>query len=97
MELPLQHIYICNFSSLGRGFNPCFNGTTSATKLIFSYPQVIHKVSILVLMELPLQLLWRDEYSYSFLSFNPCFNGTTSATITVPIASRVESLFQSLF
>ena len=31
MELPLQHIFPLQLETWKRGFNPCFNGTTSAT------------------------------------------------------------------
>ena len=42
-------------------FNPCFNGTTSATFLCKSFSVNIWVVSILVLMELPLQPILVDE------------------------------------
>ena len=40
-------------------FNPCFNGTTSATLKNLFLKRFWGYVSILVLMELPLQLLYR--------------------------------------
>ena len=56
MELPLQRGAGSVEELKKQGFNPCFNGTTSATniRILDCYPVV--RVSILVLMELPLQL-----------------------------------------
>ena len=55
MELPLQHSFFDEIKEEFSSFNPCFNGTTSATGkygVIFAIDEF---VSILVLMELPLQ------------------------------------------
>ena len=80
MELPLQRKILIMIMRTNIGFNPCFNGTTSATGLLLEIHFFVFFVSILVLMELPLQqgitLVWLIDTS----GFNPCFNGTTSAT-----------------
>ena len=75
MELPLQPAYV--LLSMLVSFNPCFNGTPSATSV--NFPVLWYRVSILVLMELPLQQTISD-YELETMSFNPCFNGTSSAT-----------------
>ena len=69
----LQHFDAC--------FNPCFNGTTSAT-VWWEHAEGTAPigVSILVLMELPLQLEEAMINATLKKRFNPCFNGTTSAT-----------------
>ena len=98
MELPLQQVFRIPRSFSFIGFNPCFNGTTSATK---EHPEINfmdYDVSILVLMELPLQRYLCSICIYiSKKSFNPCFNGTTSATeisgLSVPSISKFQSLF----
>ena len=59
MELPLQQYHRLERQDVeGRSFNPCFNGTTSATIQQKQKKKKIEKVSILVLMELPLQPLY---------------------------------------
>ena len=55
MELPLQLKHIVGETVHSVGFNPCFNGTTSATPITLYRSQDYVDVSILVLMELPLQ------------------------------------------
>ena len=80
MELPLQRLMMYLILILKKGFNPCFNGTTSATMLTSRRGHLSMKVSILVLMELPLQLYKMADFDGDAQSFNPCFNGTTSAT-----------------
>ena len=65
-----------------KGFNPCFNGTTSATTTGYLYYRDDSPVSILVLMELPLQQGQIELENGDIISFNPCFNGTTSATLS---------------
>ena len=64
-------------------FNPCFNGTTSATVWYYVVCCIWYIVSILVLMELPLQQKWLHWKNTKKWGFNPCFNGTTSATIFI--------------
>ena len=56
MELPLQLADRGIEVTSENGFNPCFNGTTSATRSRIGQKIHITTVSILVLMELPLQL-----------------------------------------
>ena len=56
MELPLQHQKTESQNFLNMCFNPCFNGTTSATGRQNQQGTSRKAVSILVLMELPLQL-----------------------------------------
>ena len=55
MELPLQRETPPPCVLLYIRFNPCFNGTTSATQFRRGQPYTPAGVSILVLMELPLQ------------------------------------------
>ena len=55
MELPLQRFFFRYRLIRYRCFNPCFNGTTSATKISGDTKICGNAVSILVLMELPLQ------------------------------------------
>ena len=80
MELPLQQMGPELLELPRGGFNPCFNGTTSATMEQNGKALYGDHVSILVLMELPLQLWNSSKYWDLRLGFNPCFNGTTSAT-----------------
>ena len=56
MELPLQlNIIYQDQERYLPSFNPCFNGTTSATLYHVVSVNIVEVVSILVLMELPLQ------------------------------------------
>ena len=55
MELPLQLIMMKLERVTTLSFNPCFNGTTSATISLLRIEGLMFLVSILVLMELPLQ------------------------------------------
>ena len=55
MELPLQLYQSQSNSVIDLRFNPCFNGTTSATDGRCKSMGRKLEVSILVLMELPLQ------------------------------------------
>mgnify|MGYP007058253625 CR=1 FL=1 len=80
MELPLQHVFDSNRYEDFLRFNPCFNGTTSATDCPCRTGAMQRRVSILVLMELPLQHIVTYYDLDNMLRFNPCFNGTTSAT-----------------
>ena len=73
MELPLQHMVEEYLPELDRCFNPCFNGTTSATKYGAYYGYMRRQVSILVLMELPLQLYRSSRYKENKLLFQSLF------------------------
>ena len=97
MELPLQPMGRCMSRMSGGGFNPCFNGTTSATCFRGFCRRSLGYVSILVLMELPLQPTKRRCKNIRDKSFNPCFNGTTSATALREAFDSYEVVFQSLF
>ncbi len=79
-----------------QGFNPCFNGSSSAT-ILFIYLFLFYLVSILVLMEVPLQPIILLIEIVIKKSFNPCFNGSSSATHFTSFLHLHISLFQSLF
>ncbi len=58
MEVPLQQITATvTTAATGNSFNPCFNGSSSATKITQNDKNISNYVSILVLMEVPLQLI----------------------------------------
>jgi len=72
-----------------KGFNPCFNGSSSST---YKVPLVLFRansVSILVLMEVPLQQGLVNLSTKNISCFNPCFNGSSSSTIFGSLSSFV--------